>query len=213
MIISKRKEKQLIKQIAYTNQVCIESGLIRSSDGNISIRVAEDYYLITASGLYKRKLKGKHILAVNSKGELLRGKRGLKPSSELLMHMAAYRQRPDIRAVLHAHPPFATALTIAGVPFPNNIVPEVPALLGEVAIAAYATPGTTDLASSISGLINNHDAVLLSNHGSLTVGKTLEQALINLERLELVAKMFYLAKTMGQVVPLPDAEISRLLDQ
>lgn len=213
MKISKKKEKQLNRQIAYTNQVCVESGLISSSDGNISIRVAEDYYLITASGLYKRKLKGKHILAVNSRGELLHGKRGLKPSSELLMHLAAYRQRPDIRAVLHAHPPFATAITIAGLPFPNNIVPEIPALLGEVAVAAYATPGTTDLAASISGLINNHDAILLSNHGSLTVGKTLEHALINLERLELVAKMFYLAKTMGQIVPLPEAEISRLLEQ
>lgn len=210
MKISKKEEQQFRKQIIDTNRVCVDCGLISSSDGNISICVAEDHYLITASGLYKRKLKDKHILAVNSKGEMLHGKSDLKPSSEILMHMAVYRQRPDIRAVLHAHPPFATALTIAGLPFPNNIVPEIPALLGEVAIAAYATPGTTDLAASISGLISNHDAILLSNHGSLTVGKTLEQALINLERLELVAKMFYLAKTMGQIVPLPDSEISRL---
>lgn len=211
MKISKKEEQQFRKQIIDTNRVCVESGLISSSDGNISVRVAEDYYLITASGLYKRKLKDKHILAVNSEGERLHGKSDLKPSSEMLMHMAAYRQRPDIRAVLHAHPPIATALTIAGLPFPNNIVPEIPALLGEVAIAAYATPGTTDLAASISGLIINHDAILLSNHGSLTVGKTLEQALINLERLELVAKMFYIAKTMGHIVPLPETEIFRLL--
>jgi len=158
--------------------------LIRSNDGNISIRLDTDRFLITPSGLYKRYLKRGQILIVNSKGELIHGKGDLKPSSELLMHMEAYRQREDIAAVLHAHPPYSTALTLAGIPFPENIVPEILALLGEVATAPYAIPGTQALAKSISGPIKTHDAILLSNHGSLTVGRTLEQALIALERME-----------------------------
>jgi L-fuculose-phosphate aldolase len=207
---SKVKEEQYRKQIVYTNRICVENGLIRSSDGNISIRLDNDRFLITPSGLYKRRMKRKQILVVNRKGELIRGKGTLKPSSELLMHMEAYRQREDISTVLHAHPPYSTALTIAGIPFPENIVPEVLALLGEVATAPYAVPGTQDLAQSISEPIKNHDAILLSNHGSLTVGKTLEQALIALERMEFVAQLYYLAYNLGKITPLPEEEINRL---
>ena len=126
------------------------------------------------------------------------------------MHLEAYRQREDIGAVLHAHPPYSIALTIAGIPFPINIVPEVLALLGEVPTASYAIPGTQDLALSISEPIKRHDAVLLSHHGSLTVGKTLEEALINLERMELAAQLYYLARNLGEVIPLSEAEVKRL---
>ena len=186
--------------------------MIRSSDGNISIRLDTDRFLITPSGLYKRYLKRGQILIVNSKGELIHGKGDLKPSSELLMHMEAYRQREDIAAVLHAHPPYSTALTLAGIPFPENIVPEILALLGEVATAPYAIPGTKALAKSISGPIKTHDAILLSNHGCLTVGRTLEQALIALERMEFAAHLYYLANNLGKIIPLPEAEIKRLKD-
>lgn len=206
----KKRERQFRKQIVYTNRICVENGLIRSSDGNISIRLDADRFLVTPSGLYKRCLKRKQILVVDGRGQLIKGKGPLKPSSELLMHLEAYRQREDIGAVLHAHPPFSTALTIAGIPFPNDIIPEVLALLGEVATAPYAAPGTQDLARSISEPIKKHDAVLLSNHGSLTVGSTLEQALITLERMELAAQLYYLAYNLGKIIPLPEEEIKRL---
>jgi L-fuculose-phosphate aldolase len=207
-----KKERQFRKEIVYTNRICVENGLIRSSDGNISIRLDVDRFLITPSGLYKRCLKRGQILIVNSKGELIHGKGDLKPSSELLMHMEAYRQREDIAAVLHAHPPYSTALTLAGIPFPENIVPEILALLGEISTAPYAVPGTQDLAKSISEPIKTHDAILLSNHSSLTVGRTLEQALIALERMEFAAQLYYLANNLGKIIPLPEAEIKRLKD-
>lgn len=207
-----KKERQFRKEIVYTNRICVENGLIRSSDGNISIRLDTDRFLITPSGLYKRCLKRGQILIVNSKGELIHGKGDLKPSSELLMHMEAYRQREDIAAVLHAHPPYSTALTLAGIPFPENIVPEILALLGEISTAPYAVPGTQDLAKSISEPIKTHDAILLSNHSSLTVGRTLEQALIALERMEFAAQLYYLANNLGKIIPLPEAEIKRLKD-
>ena len=126
------------------------------------------------------------------------------------MHMEAYRQREDIASVLHAHPPYSTALTLAGIPFPENIVPEILALLGEVATAPDAVPGTQDLAKSISEPIKTHDAILLSNHGSLTAGRILEQALIALERMEFAAQLYYLANNLGKIIPLPEAEIKRL---
>ncbi len=203
-------EQRLRKEIVYTNRVCVESGLIRSSDGNISIRLDDDRFLVTPSGLYKRRLKPNQLLIVNHQGEIIKGQGGLKPSSELLMHLEAYRRREDIGAVLHAHPPYSTALTIAGIPFPTDIIPEVVLALGDVPTAPYATPGTQDLALSIRDLIKAHNAILLSNHGSLTVGKTLEEALLALERMELAAQMYTLAHNLGKVIPLPEAEIWKL---
>ena len=206
----KKREQKFRKEIVYTNRVCVESGVIRSSDGNISIRLEDDRFLVTPSGLYKRCLKPKQLLIVNHQGEVIKGQGSLKPSSELLMHLEAYRQREDIGAVLHAHPPYSTALTIAGIPFPTDIVPEVLTLLGEIPSAPYATPGTQDLALSISDLIKTHNAILLSNHGSLTVGKTLEEALLALERMELAAQLYTLAYNLGKIIPLPEEEIKRL---
>jgi L-fuculose-phosphate aldolase len=207
---SRKSIKTYRKQIIYTNQVCVENGLIRSSDGNISIRLDENRFLITPSSLYKRRLKAKQILVINGRGEIVRGKGRLKPSSEMLMHLEAYHQREDIGAVLHAHPPYSTALTLAGIPFPENIVPEVLTLLGPVATSPYAVPGTQALAQSISEPIRSHNAVLLSNHGSLTVGKTLEEALNALERMEFAAQIYYLANNLGKIIPLPEDEIRRL---
>jgi len=206
----KRLVQRLRKEIVYTNRVCVESGLIRSSDGNISIRLDDERILITPSGMHKKRMKAKNLVIVDQKGQLIEGKGNLRPSSEIQMHLEAYRQRPDISAVLHAHPPYSTALTIAGIPFPTDIVPEVLALLGDVPAAPYATPGTQDLALSISDLIKTHNAILLSNHGSLTVGKTLEEALLSLERMELAAQLYYLAYNLGKVITLPEAEIQRL---
>jgi len=206
----KNREQRFRKEIIDTNRVCVDSGLIRSSDGNISIRLEDDRLLVTPSGLYKRRLKPKQLLIVNHQGEIIKGKGSLKPSSELLMHLEAYRQREDIGAVLHAHPPYSTALTIAGIPFPTDIVPEVLVLLGEVPSAHYATPGTQDLALSIRDLIKSHNAILLSNHGSLTVGKNLEEALLALERMELAAQLYYLAHNLGKIIALPTEEVQRL---
>jgi L-fuculose-phosphate aldolase len=206
----KRRERRLRKEIISINQACVEHGLIRSSDGNISTRLDNELFLITPSGMYKKRLKPKHLLIVNWEGDKLKGKRDLKPTSEILMHLEAYRQRDDIRAVLHAHPPYSTALTIAGIPFPSEIIPEVLITLKEVPTIPYATPGTLDLALSIREPIKTHNAILLKNHGSLTVGETLEDALIALERLEHAANLYYLAHNLGEVIPLPDAEVQKL---
>ncbi|MCS6911378.1 MAG: class II aldolase/adducin family protein, partial [Anaerolineales bacterium] len=129
---------------------------------------------------------------------------------ETPMHIEAYRRRPDIRAVLHAHPPYAVALTVAGKPLRHDVVWEVALGLGEVPTTRFALPISDDNARAISDLIVNHNAVLLRNHGSLTVGAHLDEALIHLERVESVAQILYLAETLGKVTPLPRAMLPKL---
>ena len=203
-------EYQLRQEMIRVTRIVANQGLIRSSDGNLSVRLDENRFLMTPSGLYKMSMEPDDPIVVNEKGEVLVGKPGLKPTSEINMHLEAFRQRPDINAVLHAHPPYATALTIAGLPFPTDYLPEVLIALGDVPIAKYGTPGTPALAESIQKFIKDHNAVILSHHGSITVGKTLEEALIGLERLEHAAYTYYLAHNLNRPVPLSEEELQRL---
>ncbi|MBS1249726.1 MAG: 3-oxo-tetronate 4-phosphate decarboxylase [Chloroflexi bacterium] len=203
-------EEQLRQEIIRVTCLEAEQGLIRSSDGNTSARLDEDRLLVTPSGVHKMTMKADNLILVNREGEVLRAKPGLKPTSELRMHLEVYRQRPDVQAVLHAHPPYTTALTLVESPFPTEYLPEVLVALGEVPTAPYATPGTAALANSIRDLIQGHDTVILSHHGSLHVGQSLEEALIALERLEHAAYTYCLAHNLGNPVPLPEAELHQL---
>jgi len=202
--------QQLRREVIRIQRIVADQGLACSSDGNISVRAGENRFLITPSGLHKMSMGEDDLVVVDGKGQVVEGRPGLAPTSEVLMHLEAYRERPDIRAVLHAHPPCAVALTIAGVPFPMDIIPEALIGLGSVPVAPYATPGTPELAASIRGLLAETNTILLSHHGSLTVGKTLEEALIALERMEHTAHTFFLAKAAGGIQPLPADEIARL---
>jgi L-fuculose-phosphate aldolase len=205
-----KDEEKARNEIIRVMRIVTGQGLVRSSDGNISIRLDENHFLVTPSGLYKMTMNAADLIIVNWKNEVVKGRSGLRPTSEILMHLEAYRQRNDICAALHAHPLYATAITIAGEEFPLNIIPEVPIALGVVPIAEYATPGTPDMAASIQIPISKSNAVLLSHHGSLTVGRTLEEALIALERVEHAAHTYFIAKSFGQVISLTADEMERL---
>jgi L-fuculose-phosphate aldolase len=185
-------------------------GLIRSSDGNISIRWKPNRFIITPSGVYKMETQPEDLLVIDETGRVLAGRPGLSPSSEVQMHLEAYRLRPDIHAVIHAHPPYATAITVAGLPFPMDIIPEALIALGSVPIAPYANPGSADLAFSIRPFLRESDSILLSHHGSLNVGRSLTEALIALERVEHTARTFFIAKELGVIHPLPPERIPEL---
>lgn len=203
-------EYQLRQEIMRVTRIVANQGLIRSSDGNISVRLDDNNFLVTPSGLYKMAMEPDDPLVIDQEGNIVSGKPALKPTSELNMHLEIYRQRGDINAVLHAHPPYATALTVAGLPFPTDFLPEVLIALGDVPTAPYATPGTQALADSIRTLIINHDTILLGNHGSISAGRTLEEALIALERLEHAAHTYHLATALGEPIPLPHDELVHL---
>jgi L-fuculose-phosphate aldolase len=133
-----------------------------------------------------------------------------RPSSETPMHLEVYKQRPDVRAVIHAHPIFATALTVAGLDFPDDTLPEVALTLRHIPVSAYAAPSSHEDADVIRLLIRDHNAILLRQHGSLTIGKNLDEALIHLERIEHVAEVFHHARQLGNVARIPSEELRKL---
>lgn len=205
-----RNEYQLRQEIIWVTRIVTEQGLVRSSDGNISVRIDDNRFLMTPRGLYKMAMETEDPIVVDWEGNVLKGKGGYLPTTEMRMHLEIYRQRPDVNAVLHAHPPHCVALTIASLGFPTEMMPEIMSTIGDVPTVRYAPPGSEELVLQMRASIKEHDALLLSHHGSITVGKTVEEALIILERLEHMARIYSIALRLGEPRPLPEEEIVRL---
>ncbi len=203
-------ESGLRRGLVECGRICYTRGLMTSNDGNLSVRLNQDQILITPSGISKGRMDPDDLLVIDLKGNVLAAQAGRNPSSETPMHLEAYQQRPDVRAVIHAHPVFATALTVAGIEFPSDMLPEVILTLGDVPITPYATPASHEDADAVRELIQTHNAILLCQHGSLTVGTDLEEALIHLERIEHVAEVFWRAQALGPVKRIPPDAHRRL---
>lgn len=203
-------ESDLRLALVECGRILYDRGLVTSNDGNLSVRQDDSRVLITARGACKGRLSVDELLVVDLSGNVLEGLPGTYPSSETPMHLEVYKLRPDIRAVIHAHPRFATALTVAGMDFPADILPESIALLGEVPVTEYAAPSSEEDALAIRPLIGRHRAILLRQHGSLTCGADLEEALVHLERLEHVAEVFWRARALGRVERLTPEARQRL---
>jgi L-fuculose-phosphate aldolase len=185
-------------------------GLIAATDGNVSCRAGADRLLITPSGSAKGDLKPLDMLLTDLGGHVLQGKG--RPSSEILMHLAVYEARPEVEAIVHAHPPMLTAFTLARMPFVAEALPEVWLTIGPVATAPYATPSTAEVAASIAPFLGDHQALLLERHGSLTLGKNLTEAYLRLEKLEHAAHTLFYAQLLGNQPPgrLPEAALAKL---
>ncbi|OGO21306.1 MAG: hypothetical protein A2Y54_04460 [Chloroflexi bacterium RBG_16_51_16] len=203
-------EVDLRQAVVECARICYDRGLMVSNDGNISIRLNETSIMITPSGLSKGRLQEQDLVILDLSGVIQKLTSKLKPSTETPMHLEVYKKRPDVHAAIHAHPVFATSLSVAGLEFPNNILPEVLLTLGEVPTTKYATPSSEEDALAVRDLIRDHDAILLCQHGSLTVGKDLEDALNHLERIEHVAEVFWRARALGKVSRIPTREQKRL---
>ena len=204
-------ESNLRKKMIQIAKLTYSKGMIAASDGNMSAKIAENRYLVTPSGLFKGFLEESDLVVIDQNGEVIEGNHG--PSSELMMHLKAYEMRSDVEAVVHAHPPVITAFSVAGIDLSEAILPETIFILGEIRFAQYSTPTTEDVPKAIEALISQHDALVLTRHGSLTVGKTLEEAYQKLESLEHTAKIISEAvKLRGgkMVAPLPSDEIDKL---
>ncbi|MES1923937.1 class II aldolase/adducin family protein [Salinisphaera sp. T31B1] len=169
-----------------------------ANDGNISVKLDEERLLCTPSGVSKGFMSPEILCIVDYEGQVLDAHpEHSKPSSELKMHLRAYRERPDISAVVHGHPLYATAFAVCGKPLNQQIMPEATISLGEVPVAPFALPSTEDLPRSIAPYLASHDAVLLENHGAVTVGINLQAAYFKLETLEFYAKVLHIANSMG----------------
>lgn len=208
-------EFHLRQEIVKIGQLMYQKGLISASEGNISARLDSGRILITPSGLHKGLLEPEQILVIDETGQVLGPRTGatrtFKPTSELPMHLEAYRQRPDIGAVVHAHPPITIALSLAGIPLGDCLIPEAIVLLGMIPTTAYATPSSDENMYAIRNLIPYHDAIVLQRHGSLTVGDSPMQAFMRLETVEQTARIGFMLAQLGVTNPLPPHEVEKLL--
>lgn len=198
----------LRQQITEIARLCWERGYIGAIDGNVSVKLDDGSLLVTPSGVVKFLIRPEAIVRTDAKGRPLDGGRA---STEILMHVACYEERPDIRAVVHAHPPTAVAFSLAGISLMEPVIPELVVTLGAIPTASYGTPGTPELPESVRGLIRCSDALLMERHGALTVGRDLLDAYKKLEQIEHNAKITYMARTLGQVKPMAPEEVQRLL--
>lgn len=178
--------------------------------GNISTRISRDHLLCTRHGADKGSLTSEDIIVCDLDGNKISGKG--ERTSEFSMHRMAYRQRPDIRAVIHAHPPMATAFAAASIGLDTLMLPEMVVLLGPVALVPYATPGTEDLAEQLKAYLSTSDCFLLENHGALTVGRDLREAALRMELLEHNAKITMGIQQIGKPFVLKAADMEALMD-
>jgi L-fuculose-phosphate aldolase len=206
MISELEARKDIVK---YSHKVQ-QYGFVSATDGNLSVRLDENRVLITPSGVPKGDIELDCPIIVDMDGNKISG--AGKPSSEGKLHLEVFRLRSDVNAVIHAHPPKCIAFTIAGIPLDTCLLPEVVVTLGAIPTSPYATPTTEEVPESIRGLITKSDAVMLSRHGSLTVGKDLNGAFKILEKLEHSASIALYAKMLGGPVPFSKEELQKLYD-
>lgn len=196
---------ELKKQICEVGRTLYSRGLIGGCEGNISCRLEPGQLLCTPSGLCKGEMTPDQIVTIDLEGRLLEGKG--RPSSEIRIHLLSYRERPDCEAVVHAHPPTATGMTLAGKSIPDDVMPEAGFILGPVALCAFGMPGTDELPATILPFIHNHKTFLLSHHGALALGTSLTDACHRMESLEQVAKALLTAHLFGGAKSLPESAL------
>lgn len=209
-------EQELREQICLIGQLMHRQGYIDGASGNISARLDSGHVLATPSGLAKGFMTPDQLIIVDMEGNKIgpttSANANLRPTSELLMHLECYKQREDVQGVVHAHPPTAIAMTIAGYSFQRCLIPEAVVLLGIIPVTPYATPASPENRDAISQLIREHDAVLLAYHGSLTVADDVWKAYLRLESLEHTAKILYMVEQLGGArQPIAPHQVEKLL--
>lgn len=213
-----QSEQELRNLMCRIGQLMRQNGYIDGTAGNISARLGDDRYLTTPSGLAKGFMQPEEMIIVNLDGERIdeptKANAHLRPTSESFMHLECYRQRSDVNGVVHAHPPTAVALTLTEYDFQQCIIPEMVVILGLIPTAPYSTPASPENRDAITELIQEHDAIMLAHHGSLTVADTLWNAYLKLESLEHGANIIHKAEQIGGVTSKIAAhQVDKLLEQ
>ena len=198
------------RQIVDVCRRLYDRGLIAGQDGNVSVRLAPDRILVTPAGMSKVDVGTDDLVELTLAGVHARG--GNRASSEVALHLRAYRRRPDVQAVVHAHPPTATGFAVAGEGLTACVLPELVYQVGQVPLVPYATPGTEALADAFEPFLGTHDAFLMSNHGALTLGPSLLIAHQRMESIEHAARILLTARLLGRVTELTPAQVDALID-
>jgi L-fuculose-phosphate aldolase len=206
--VSSRLEEQLRAEIVEVGRRMNARGYVASNDGNISARLDASRLITTPKSVPKGFMTPDMMVIVSYDGEKLQGDR--EPSSELPMHLEVYRNRPDVNAVVHAHPPIATGFAVAGIPLTRAVLAEVITTLGSIPIAEYGTPSTEELPAAVRKYIKAHDGMLLANHGAVTCGKDVPSAYYKMETIEHFAKISFVARMLGREHLISREEVERL---
>lgn len=205
-------EYEIKKQICEIGKRIYDKGMVASNDGNISVKISDNEFLCTPTGVSKGFMTPEYICKVDRDGKVIQANPGFKPSSEIKMHMRVYKERPDVNAVVHAHPLYATGFAIAGIPLTQPIMPEAVIALGCVPIAEYGTPSTEEIPDAVSKYLQSFDAVLLENHGALSFSDNLLNAYHKMESVEFYAHLLYISKQLGGPKELSDSQVQRLYE-
>jgi L-fuculose-phosphate aldolase len=202
-------EQSLRQQICEIGRRMHEKNFVAANDGNISVRLDAHRVLTTPTGVSKGFMTPESMVIVDYEGRPLSAG---KPSSEILLHLFVYRERPEVQAVVHAHPRHATGFAVAGISFEECVTPEIIVTLGSIPLASYGTPSTQKLPDTLRPFIHHHDAFLLANHGAVTVGRDLWEAYYKMERLEHYAHIIFISRQLGGEKILAQREVQELLN-
>ena len=205
-------EFEIKKQICDVGRRIYNRNMVAANDGNISVKLNDNEFLCTPTGVSKGFMTPEFICKVDAKGNVIQANPGFRPSSEIKMHMRVYKQRPDVKAVVHAHPLYATSFAIAGVPLTAPIMPEAVIALGCVPIADYGTPSTEEIPDAVEKYLPYFDAVLLESHGALTWSTDLMAAYMKMESVEFYAELLYKAKMLGGPKEFDKEQIAKLYE-
>ena len=202
-------ERKFREEIVRYGRMLHERCFVAAMDGNLSVRLKHNCILVTPTGVSKGAMRPGDMVVVDLEGTRISGRRHV--TSEIGMHLLIYRMRPDVKAIVHAHPPTATGFAAAGMALTEPLVCEVVMGLGCIPLARYGTPGTSELAQTLEPYVTDYDAILMSNHGVVTYGDTLEHAYMKMETVEHFAQIALVTHLLGQQQPLKEVEIEKLL--
>ncbi len=197
------------KQIIDVCKRIYDRGYVAANDGNVSVRVDNGHIVMTPTGRSKGFLTIDELVVVDIDGNKVSG--SSKPSSESKMHLSIYKSRDNVNSVVHAHPPTATGYAVAGIPLNQCVLPEVVVTVGSIPIAEYATPGTQELADVVVKYFQTYDAILLENHGAITVGDSVINAHYKMETMEHFAKIMFVAHQLGNIQGLGGKDVEELM--
>ena len=205
------KEMQLREQICDVCHKMWQLGWVAANDGNVSAKLEDGTFLATPTGMSKSFITPEKLVHIDKTGKVLDALEGYRPSSEIKMHLRCYEEREDVGAVLHAHPPVATGFAVANIPLDDYSMIETVIALGSIPVTPYGTPSTQEVPDAIAPYLPEHDAMLLQNHGALTVGADVITAYYRMETLELFAKISLNARLLGGAQELSRENIDRLI--
>ncbi len=207
-----RNEYEIKEQICDIGRRMYNRKMVAANDGNISVKLSDNEFLCTPTGVSKGFMTPEYICKVDAKGNLLEANEGFRPSSEMKMHMRVYEKRPDVGAVVHAHPVFATSFAIAGIPLSQPIMAEAVLSLGSVPVAPYGTPSTMEIPDAVEPYLEHYNAVLLEHHGALTWSGDLLAAYMKMESVEFYAELLYRARQLGSPREISPENVRKLYE-